>query len=110
MTERLTRGWKVIRRSERTSSIIHKASSEVIYPKLRVARPKKHCGPLAVFCELKYAKDFMDQNNINPVSKIVPCNYKPSSLVYMKMPFRKPRHISKAPEGTRLADFVTCLE
>lgn len=129
MTKKLATGYKVIT-YDRKSLIMNDFISECGYPVNRRVKPQEGQGPLAVFETEEHAEIFVKDygpfitwgNSSGKVcgcgtypyrSKIVPCRYKPSNSDKLGTYWdgnMVQKHLSSMPEGSVLADFVTCLE
>ncbi|KKL56507.1 hypothetical protein LCGC14_2244700 [marine sediment metagenome] len=121
-------GWKVILSKNRVSVIISPPHA-VVYPAGWWVRPREGCGPLSVFARrldaLSWALDEAGLDEGSSLSKmgsrVVRCEYKPSFRRSMWLPKNtfcilydssSPRRmrLREAPEGTRLARALKCLE
>ena len=100
-------GYKVL--TEGRFSLIQKEyEGGLDYPKSKEIKPNKDCGPLCVFISHKSALIFARGCLKN--TTIVKCKYKESTIESVWSDFHTNRHASNLPNGTVLADSVTCLE
>jgi len=106
MTAKQKVGWKVLRRN-RNSCIISGGHYTRVYLKRRKTTPAPRCGPLCIFERREDAEDFSLPHLI-----IAKCLYKPSNIKYIWTTRKETKKwdLWKLPEGTALADSVTCLE
>jgi hypothetical protein len=100
-------GYKVCsRHKKKLMSCMRFCSYAIEYVPDKVTKPKKDCGPLAVFDTLEDAASFLPFNS----DEIWKCEYEPSRG---KSLFHKnycKRRICTCPEGTRLARSVKLIE
>ncbi len=108
MTQKQKIGYKVL--DQNRASVVMGASKHSpghTYSKGKRTLPKKYQGPLCVFDSINAATAFVDKYRDTP-KIIVKCHYKLSKEKRVwdtAMP-----GISLVPQGTVLADSVTCLE
>ena len=108
-------GWKVLTEARHSAIRKHWCFGSRTYPKLKKVEPKEDCGPLCVFDCLIHAQRFV--TNWDSIGlTIVKCKYKKSKLKHIWDKWDN-YHIPNChipiialPEGTVLADSVTCLE
>jgi hypothetical protein len=99
-------GWKVIYAENRTSIVSRRM---VKYPKNRVAKRPKNCGPLTLFDTEKHAREaFSYQLTNREWALCVRCEYLPSrcKTIWHQLG----RSSIKLPRGTILAEQIRCLE
>jgi len=116
------KGWKVIQKETRKSAMgsFDKPNDfSLDYPKNKTVKPKKNCGPLAVFAEKYDAKHFKHTHTsflTGRFLEVVECKYTPSKENKMWVfdivhPYRRTELSSMwFPKNTVLADAVVCLE
>ena len=100
-------GYKVLKRNRR-SIIQDLYEGGLHYPKLTEVKPNKDCGPLCVFIFYKFALEFSEECRM--ASIVTECRYTESTIEYIWFNEYFNRHIFNLPDGTVLADSVTCLE
>ena len=105
MTARQKVGWKVLNSNSRRSCFVRGRGLRH-YRKGRRIIPVKDCGPLCVFTKKYHARRFLE--NFVHSAYVVKCLYTPSKEVVVWGAYNA--YLLQLPQGTALADSVTCLE
>lgn len=77
-----------------------------------VTKPLDNCGPLAVFCRLEHANDFISDRVYRSPLVVLECAYQPSKAVDLWVNIAGVKRLLAAfylPKGTVLADAVQLL-
>ena len=104
-------GWKVTYYGKSVFAPLDAGGRE--YPTNVWVHPEKNYGPLAVFNRRQAAQKWVDLISFRPAGdKIRQCDYEPSPHQDMwraGLPLTRMK-LERAPQGTRLARAVRCLE
>ena len=94
-------GWKVVHKDDKSGKMYSAIASNLVeYRFNEITRPRKGCGPLAVYKTRRQARQFIFGN------MVVRCQYIPSkhTCIWNRRPGH--RELSTLPDGTVLADAV----